>query len=82
VACQNGHVELVEILLNGGSNPNAQDLEGATPMMKAGMFNHKQCVELLLAKGAKKNLLLKTGYSCFQVCMHMGHTEVAQLVKF
>lgn len=43
------HLDIVEILLDAGANPNAQDVDGWTPLMYARSFAG---VELLLGAGA------------------------------
>lgn len=45
-------IELLELLLNAGLDPNARDDRGATILMHAAKNQALQCLELLIASGA------------------------------
>ncbi|KAF5752744.1 potassium channel KAT1 [Tripterygium wilfordii] len=47
-AVQNGHIEMVKILLDGGANVNKTDARGWTPKALAESQGHKSIYELLL----------------------------------
>jgi hypothetical protein len=55
LACERGHVEVVDALLAGGANVDAETGMGATPMMVAVAGGHEGCVALLLEAGAQVN---------------------------
>ena len=52
VACENGHVEIVKLLLQEGANKNQISKEGSTPLSLACKFGHREVVSVLFA--AKK----------------------------
>ena len=52
VACVWGDVRAVELLLEGGANPNTPGDLSCTPLYNAVCFGHVRCAELLLRAGA------------------------------
>ena len=48
-AANNGHVEVVKVLLSAGSNPNAKDKKGRTARNKAKVNGHAEVVKILVA---------------------------------
>ena len=52
---KNGNIEGVKLAIANGSDVNAKDEDGWTPMLFAAAKGHKETVELLIAKGAKVN---------------------------
>ena len=48
VACENGHTQIVELLLKEQVDPNVQDKDGWNAFMLACENGHIQIVELLL----------------------------------
>jgi ankyrin repeat protein len=64
VACSKENIEMIQLLLEKGANPNYQDNGGRTPLMTiVASCNEKagQIVELLLANGADPNLRDENG---------------------
>lgn len=57
IAAQNGHLEVVRLLLDRGADPNrASTYNGATVLYLVLIKNHTKSAELLLAYGAKSQL--------------------------
>ncbi|MBN3298262.1 ANR50 protein, partial [Amia calva] len=52
IAAQEGHTDLVEVLLEKGANPNHADRYGRTPVKVAGKRGHTKIVRLLERYGA------------------------------
>ncbi|KAI1285660.1 Ankyrin repeat and KH domain-containing protein 1 [Halotydeus destructor] len=52
LACAGGHEELVQLLLNRGSNIEHRDKKGFTPLMLASTAGHANVCEVLLNAGA------------------------------
>ena len=50
-----GHTEIVELLLDGGADPNQADKEGSTPIHAAAFFTHEKILLSLLETGADPN---------------------------
>lgn len=56
-ACESGHTEVAEILLNSGAHIDQAENEGRTPLMKAARAGHICTVRYLISKGLKLNFL-------------------------
>ena len=51
LASQNGHLNVVQLLLSKGANENAYDRMGRTPLFNASMNGDAKMVEMLLSSG-------------------------------
>lgn len=51
-ACQNGHLEIIKLLLENGAEVNKAKRNGATPLFAANSGGHNEVVEFLLSAGA------------------------------
>ncbi len=60
-AIRDGNLKQVKTLLAQGTNINAQDADGTTPLMHAVVNAEAVCVKLLLDQGADPNLSNKAG---------------------
>ena len=54
-AARVGHIKAVKRNLASGTNVNAKDEDGVTPLLLAAMLGHKEIAKLLIAKGAHLN---------------------------
>ena len=61
VAAENGHTEIVELLIERGANINASDSNMVSPFLACCRKGLVSCVRLLVDKGADKELLDKNG---------------------
>ncbi len=52
VACDRGHLKLVQLLLSAAADPNAAAADGSTPLHVAAAVDNADVVRLLLAAGA------------------------------
>jgi ankyrin repeat protein len=81
----NGHtdypltLEAVRILLEHGSNPNAIDDFGMTPLMHAANDNNLEVMKFLLEKGAAINEVDENGWSAL---MHASYSLAYESVEF
>ena len=57
-----GYVQLLQILLKNGANPNIRNNHGKTPLQIAAKENDSESVRLLLKYGADPNIADKKGY--------------------
>lgn len=60
LACQHGHVDIARQLLDAGEDPNRFNPEGlhahSTPLHQAALAGHLAVVELLVTRGARKDV--------------------------
>jgi len=60
-ACDFGQTEVVAYLLSRGAKIDALDNHGITPLLAAIFEGHPSTIKLLLAKGARRDLLSPDG---------------------
>lgn len=63
IACQKGHLEVVETLLSLGASVELEDHQGDTPLHYAASYGHLPIVRLLLHHGASAFAKNNSGYS-------------------
>ena len=56
LAAQNGHTEIVQLLLQNNADPNIQDNNGDTPLHFSSENDHTETVQLLLQNNADPNI--------------------------
>ncbi len=80
-ASGNGHKEVVELLLDMGTDANFATSIGFTALMSASSRGHKDVVQLLLRYGADVNA--KDHYRCTAVTYadRSGHVEIVKLLR-
>lgn len=76
-----GNLELTEILLANGANPDLTNVEGITALMYAVQFENKKLVELLLQYNANKKLLDNNGISAFEYAIKTKNEHIINLLK-
>jgi uncharacterized protein len=54
-AADNGHAEVVKVLVKNGAAPNTQDFDGWTALMKAVYRRQTEIVQTLVKNGANVN---------------------------
>ena len=82
IACQEGHKEIVELLLgNKQLDINKARESGATPFYIACQEGHKEIVELLLGnKKLEPNKAKLSGTTPFYIACQEGHKEIVELL--
>ena len=88
IACQNGHVDLVRLLLDKGAEvdraASGRWNEGQTPLYVACWKGHVDAARLLLDKGAEVDRAIKWADKCVVTPLHIacekGHVDVVRLL--
>ena len=75
-----GNVEAVKQHLAAGTDVNAWDKYGSTPLHKAALKGHKEIVKLLIAKGADVNAKAGNGCTPLHMAALKGHKEIVGLL--
>ncbi len=79
-AAENGDLELVKILLQRGTDPNAADDFSFTALMAAAGNDHFDVAKILLDKGADVNAKDKQGIQALVVAVKKGHERIVDLL--
>ena len=80
-AAQDGNIGAVKQHLAAGTDVNAWDKYGSTPLHKAALKGHKEIAELLIAKGADVNAKIEDGKTPLDLAIHLKRTETADLLR-
>lgn len=81
LASQNGHEEVVKLLLAAGANPNVQVDGGVTALMVASQNGYEGVVEDLLASRADVSLRTDRSTSALQFAMNKGNAQIAAILR-
>lgn len=77
-AIQNGHTDVVKMLLDQGANVDLQDEYGVTALMWASKYGHTKVVKMLLDNGVNVYHQNKDGISVLMVAIARGNAEVVK----
>jgi ankyrin repeat protein len=73
-----GDLTKLMTLIKAGTDPDARESSGLTPLMLASHKGHKQIVDFLISHGADVNIRTKIGYTpLFSACIH-GNLAIAE----
>lgn len=79
-ACDQGHSDVVELLLSRGANPDIANRNRATPLHTACIKGQGGCVELLLSAGASAGAQAGNGATPLHATCLEGHAVCTQLI--
>jgi ankyrin repeat protein len=71
-----GDADAVRRLLDLGFSIDAMDAQGCTALLRAAGGGHRECVELLLARGADPQRAAHTGATPLSAAVSMRHVEI------
>ena len=80
IVAQEGHVEVVKLLLEKGANIEAINNQGFTSLWIAAYKGHTEIVKVLIAAGANIEAIDDEGYTPLEVAARNGHVEVVKLL--
>ena len=79
-AAEQGHLEVVRLLLEAGADKNAAKQYGTTALMLAAHNGHLEVVRVLLEAGADKNAARQDEATALMIAAQDGHLEVVQVL--
>jgi hypothetical protein len=79
-AAENGHEEVVKLLLEKDADPNSQDYDGRTPLLFATDRGHEAVVRLLVKRGADINAKDNFGATALHWAARNDHTLIMSLL--
>ncbi|XP_076588911.1 ankyrin repeat domain-containing protein 26 isoform X2 [Chaetodon auriga] len=80
IACANGHVEVVQFLLEGKAKLNLCDNQNRSALMKAVQCQHERCVSILLENHADPNLVDINGNTALHLAANIPSISTAVLL--
>ncbi|KAJ7445593.1 hypothetical protein FB451DRAFT_1412623 [Mycena latifolia] len=80
IAVNEGHTDVVHVLLENSANPNVSMRNSGSALNVAAVQGNTKIVRLLLKKGAYVDEMGGTYGSALQAASALGHTEVVQLL--
>ena len=80
-AARVGHIKAVKRNLASGTDVNAKDEGGVTPLQHAAYWGHKEIAELLISQGADVNAKDDGGRTPLDWTISNNHPEVADLLR-
>ena len=80
-AALNENIEAVKQHIAAGTDVNARDNGGSTPLHQAAINGHKEIAELLIAKGADVNAKNEDGETPLDWANWRSHAETADLLR-
>ena len=79
-AINDGHIDIVRLLIERGANVNIKNDDGYTALMYATMMDNIYIVKLLLENGAKPNIKNKKGATALKLAYSYNRKNIAKLL--
>lgn len=79
-AATNGHLEVMELLLDNYAYIDAASPNGTTPLMMAAHYGTAEAVKLLLEAGADPKLKNEQGLTAIDFAYSANHADVADMI--
>jgi len=79
-AAENGDIAATKKLITEGTDVNAADSNGFTPLMVAVQEGHSEVVNILLDLGAVFDVVNKDGFTALTLAAGYGHSEVVSIL--
>ena len=79
-SAENGHAEIVKVLIDNGADLNPCDFYGWTPLMKAVYGGHVDSVQVLVKNKAKVNIKNNGGITALYIAELKAQPEILRLL--
>ena len=79
-ACEEGHTDIVKLLLDHGAEINTATNNGWQAIHHAANKGHTDIVKLLLDHNAKVNATTNNGWQAIHLAAEQGHTDIVKLL--
>jgi ankyrin repeat protein len=79
-AATNGHLAIIELLLENHAYVDAESPNGTTPLMMAAHYGSPEAVKLLLEAGADPRLKNQLGLTAIDFAQRANRTDAAELI--
>ena len=80
-AVEQGHKEMVELLISNGAKLETENFSGRTPLMLAIKGGHKEIVELLISKGVDLEAKDNGGNNSLDLAILGEKKEIAEILR-
>ena len=79
-ACQEGHIDIVKLLIENNADINAIDYQGATGFYMACQEGHYKIVKHLIYKGVDITQVSSKGHTGLSFACAKNHTDIIELL--
>ena len=80
LAAQNGHLEMVRLLMTLTTNPNGAINDGRTPIHQAVTYGHLEIIQCLMTSTTNPNIADLSGWTPIHTAAGHGYLEIVQLL--
>jgi len=77
-ACKNGHIHIVELLLQSGADVDTGDYNRVSPLIIATQMNRMDIAEMLMAAGANLDIRSSYGTAAIHIAAQYNRSEIAK----
>lgn len=78
MAVRLGYVDMVELFLDAGADPNVRDNHRQTPLITAAAYNHVDVMKLLVSRSADVNCQSSNGATALHLVARSGNLEMVR----
>jgi hypothetical protein len=81
LAANEGHLEIVKLLIDNGADVNGDSIANLTPLHGAALAGHTEVAAFLIEKGAQIDIKSINGKTPLELAREEGHTETVSLLE-